>query len=328
MTLLMRRVDRLAIPPERRSAFASFADGFAAELFATATRGSEELAVVSTCERFEVYTAAQSRAVVALLDAWAGMDVASATGVDALRHLFRVASGLDSRIRGEPHVLGQVRDAFNHAVRRGAIQRQLSDAFTGAIRCGKYVRRVAGFDAARSDYVSVAIASLDAVLSGVRGRSIAVVGTGALATDVAHALRAANAVITVIGRHAERAAALAHVVDAAVMTLHSLRTMPAQFDAVVTAVAAPEPVIGVDTLGPCAARLFVDLGAAPNVDVNVDNINGITVIRLDDLDPGHRGSAARVLARAEAAVERRLDDFRARHALPVNHDHLLQRRAS
>jgi glutamyl-tRNA reductase len=307
-TLMVHRVDRLVLPLDRRSAFTAVAERLSDELHAAAICGGEDLVVLNTCERFEVYCMRGSSAVVARLLEWRELGLGTSTvctGAEVLRHLFRVASGLESRIRGEPHILGQVRVALNQARQRRTIHRAMANAFDAAIRCGKRVRRVAAFDSVTSDYASLAVARLRRELTGLEQQRVAVVGTGALATDVARALNSAGVGgLTMVGRHEARLIAAAGSVSADWLTLRALNSTPTRFDAVVTAIASSEPVIDTATLQHCNTRLFVDLGGAPNIDSRVDGLDGVRVIRLDDLSGRVPVTAA--LARAEAALERDL----------------------
>jgi glutamyl-tRNA reductase len=323
-TLTVHRVDRKAIPVERRSAFTSLANRLSDEVCAAAARSGEDVVVLSTCERFEAYCAnGRSSNSTELLDR-SELNLFGAVlsaGHDALRHLFRVASGLESRLRGEPHVLGQVRLALNQANQRTAVHGTVADAFTYAIRCGRRVRRVTAFGSLDSSYTFWAVEWLTRNLNGLEGRHVAVVGSGALASEVAHALREAGVGgLTIVGRHEARVAEVAGNAGADWMTLHSLNTSPTNFSAIVTAVASPEPVIKPDTLRLCGARLFVDLGAAPNVDRFVDGVPDILVARLEDLGGGGPESVA--FAQAEAIVEHELTRYRATRASNVRDWHM------
>ncbi len=313
-TLIVRRVDRKAIPLERRSTFAALADLLSDRLYAAAARHGEDVVVLSTCERFEVYHASSSTVTSQVWDRSeiARLNAATATDVDALRHLFRVAAGLESRIPGEPHVVGQLRDALGNARRNNTARDTMADAFSSAIECGRRVRRQTALGSSASDYAGKTIERLTRELNGLEGRDVAVVGTGALATEIARGLRGASARLTIVGRHEARVSAVANDIGADWLPLRALDTTPTRFAAIVTAVATAEPVITVDTLGTCDTRLLIDLGAAPNVDHRVDRIPGVLVVRLDDL--GGCWTAASTFAHADAIVEREVARYLATSA--------------
>jgi glutamyl-tRNA reductase len=300
-------IDRKAIPLERRAAFTSLADRLSVELHAEAGRTRDEVVVLSTCERFEVYYASDGVAIPAPLRR-SPLDEyrpAIKPRMEALRHLFRVASGLESRIRGEPHVLGQVRAALEQARRHRTVHHSMADAFAYAIRCGRRVRDQAEFGTPWAHSAARAADRLHAELDGLATRHVAVVGTGALARDTVRAVRQRGAgVLTIIGRHEGRRVELARTFDASSMALDALGATSTRFDAIVTAVAAASPVITAETLGACDTRLFVDLGSAPNVDPRVDALPGVRVVRLDDL--GGSGPSTGEVDHAEAVLERQL----------------------
>jgi glutamyl-tRNA reductase len=302
-------IDRKAIALDRRTAFTTLADQLTVDLYAEAGRAGEEVVVLSTCERFEVYHANHAVATTALLHRSVPDEYRpiTRTGIESLRHVFRVASGLESRIRGEPHVLGQVRSALEQARRHRTVHHLLSDVFAYAIRSGRRVREQANFGAPWANYAVRAADRVHAELDGIATRHLAIVGTGALARETARAAaqRGVGA-LTIVGRHEGRRTELASEFGAGSLSLETLRTTPTSFDAIVTAVTVARPVITTDTLSVCDTRLFVDLGSAPNVDPRVDALPGVRVVRLEDLVLGGSESSNVEAERAETVLERQL----------------------
>jgi glutamyl-tRNA reductase len=309
--LTVLRVDRKRIPLERRAAFSSDAGALAESVYAAARQHAEHVVVLSTCERFEIYFTPTSGVVDVLLHASPLMaDACAERADDAVRHLFRVAAGLESRIPGEPHVLGQVRDALEDARRRDTAHGQVVDVFRRAVQCGRRVRTSVPFAAGAAGYTARTIDRLRAELGTLEGRQILVVGTGTLAADLARSLRYVGvAGLAIAGRHDERVARLARQFDARPFTVAALHALPTRFDAVVTAVSAGDPIIASATLRTCQTNLLVDLGASPNVDASVRRLPGVRVLGLDDL--GGVPEVAEILARATDVVERHLARHRA-----------------
>jgi glutamyl-tRNA reductase len=222
-----------------------------------------------------------------------------------MRHLFRVAAGLESRLVGEPHILGQVRDALNDARSRRATRRRTRDAFSAAIRTGRRVRSQTGLGTVAGDYASRAIAWLDREIGELGTRHVAVIGSGALATDVASALRSAGVgSLTIVGRHERRVRELADLVGAHALALDDVGGPPAfegELDAVVAATSSSQPIVTVKTCLAWRSRLFIDLGAAPNVDPDVDSDSRTRVVRLADL--GGAEDLSRAIDAAGAIVD-------------------------
>ena len=213
-----------------------------------------------TCNRLEVYAWAPQRPARAaarlqrLLAAQAGVPlrdlrphVFARSGVDAIEHLIRVASGLDSLALGECQIIGQVREAFLAGAAEGPLGPQLHLTFQHALEAGRRVRQLGGLDRHPSvAAIAVHVAAME--LGTLRGKEVAVLGAGVTGKAAALALAATGAArIHLLNRSPERAAALAaglalgeRAVPGALDDLpHALATC----DAVVCATAATRPVI-------------------------------------------------------------------------------------
>jgi glutamyl-tRNA reductase len=316
MTFFVGSIDRKAIPLARQAEFGALVEPTTSTLYADAASRSDDLVVLATCERVEVYasTTGPGEAPFPNGSPFADFPWTTSTGAEAVRHLFRVAAGLESRLVGEPHILGQVRDALNDARSRRTTRRRTRDAFSAAIRTGRRVRNQTGLGTVAGDYASRAIAFLDQELGALDTRQVAVVGSGVLATDVALALEAAGvAGLTIVGRHERRVRELATLVDGQVLVLdnieHTLRA-DRDFDAVITATSSSQPLVRPATYSAWRSTLFVDLGATPNVDPQVDSLPGTRVVRLMDL--GGTEDLSRAVDAANAIVNASVDRFLAR----------------
>ena len=308
--LVALRLDRKRIPLDQRPTFTIAANALADAVHAEASRFGEEVVILSTCERFEIYFTSASVAVNALVrGSPLTADACTERDEAAVRHLFRVASGLDSRIPGEPHVVGQVRDALEVAQRRGTAHRGMVDLFRRALECGRRVRARIPFAAGAAGYPTRVIDRLRTELGTLAGRHVLIVGTGVLAADVARSLRDEGVDrLTIAGRHEMRVAEFAQRFDARPLILAALHDEPLRFDAVVTAASTSQPIIGAAMLRTCRCDLLVDLGASPNVDPAVRSLRGVRVFGIDDL--GGATVRASTLARAGDAVERELTLYR------------------
>lgn len=301
-----------------------------------AAGGVEHLAVLSTCQRTELYVTWADRPdpdrLVAALAADRGLPVAAVRdavtwwrGEECVRHLMRVTSGLESFVLGETEVIGQVRIAAQLARDTGACSGELDALLRAAVSAARRVHRETSFVAAGRSVGSAAVdlaAAWPTLAGGLAGRRVLMVGAGQIANAVVARARHLGAEVTVCNRtrrHAERfAAAGATVVD-----LSELDGCLAGSDVVVLGTAAPHPLVDPATLtrtrsARSAPLLLVDLSVPRNVDPAVRGMDGVGPVDLVDLtDLADRrttgsGDAAALtvdVARAEHVVEEELTRF-------------------
>ncbi len=264
--------------------------------------GAAEAVLLSTCNRSEVYVASerpeQIRAeIVGFLSAYHDLPAATfvphlveRADMDAVRHLFRVAAGLDSRIVGEPQILGQVKDAFHAAASRQAVGPLLTRLFQTAFGVGKRVQSetALGEGAVSMGYAAVELARR--TFGRLEGKSVLVVGAGEMSTLTAQHLRSQGAGdMAVTNRSASGAEALAHAVGGRTVDWHDLAGAVAGVDIVVSATGAPRPVLTRDIVeaaasGRAARPLFImDLAVPRDVDPSVGALRDVFVYNVDDL---------------------------------------------
>jgi glutamyl-tRNA reductase len=285
-----------------------------------AAAGASALAVLSTCQRVEVYAGWPGEpdlpALTAALAADRGVPEpavsAAATGYAgdaAARHLLRVATGLESFVLGETEVAGQVRAAAEASRSAGgdvAVHRLLDTAVSAARRA----HRCTGVAATSR---SVAAAAVDVVAYDLPGRRLLLVGAGQVAATVVARGVAIGAQVTVCNRtrrHADRfAAAGATVVD-----LAELPAVLATADVAFLATAAPHPLVDAELLRACRPAgspplTLVDLALPRNVHPSVRELASVRLIDLADL----RAAEAPALVAEVAAVEEVIDTELARY---------------
>jgi len=267
-----------------------------------------EALVLSTCNRVEVYAGVSAfhgglSDIVAVLAARAGAtssELAPYAYVhydgEAVRHAFRVATGLDSMVVGEAQILGQLRDAYAIASEHDATGRLLHELMQQALRVGKRAHAETGIDRAGQTIVSAALELAGDGGAGVAGRSALVIGAGAMGSLALATLRRAGASpLYVTSRSADRAARLAE--------LHGARPVPAPdlstVDIVVSATASPGYVLGPsDVTGPVT---LVDLAIPRDVDPAVAALPGVRLIDIELLGAALSGDGE--LTADRAAVE-------------------------
>jgi glutamyl-tRNA reductase len=261
--------------------------------------------LVSTCNRLEVYAWIEGRsqpAVRALhrsLAAAAGVPLAelkpflkAAAGRDALLHLVRVASGLDSLVVGEEQIRGQVRDALRSAEKWQALPASLRGVFH---RAGESARRVRG-TTRLGNHPSMAAAGVNVarrmLASPLEGELALVLGAGVMARAAAEALLEAGARVRVLNRtpsHAERTmGSLRGSIE--VGSLNALPLALSEAVLVVGATASREPVIRASEVeATMPARngrplLLLDIALPRDIDPRVRGVPGLTLIDMDDLE--------------------------------------------
>lgn len=212
--------------------------------------------IISTCNRVEICAlvadAEQGRgSLLRYLGEWHGLDPAdvaryaySYAGEDAVRHVHRLAAGLDSMVLGEDQIVAQIKEALGAAQAAGAIGGAMHRLLHGALAAGKAVRTQTGIASGRLSVVSVAIDLARRTLGGLAGRRALVVGAGRMAElALKHLADEPGVVVTVANRTAARAQELAGRYGAAAVPLDWLEEALRASDVAITATAAPGVVI-------------------------------------------------------------------------------------
>ncbi len=287
-----------------------------------------ELAYLETCHRTEWYLAYEgelcpgrlvmvlARALPALTDGVSRLPVAerclALRGVDAVRHLFRVAGALESLMLGETQVLGQVKDAFRHSVKAGLAGPLLHTLFEQSFRVAKRIRTETSLSRGAVSLVSLAAHRLRDLLATDQ-RPVAVLGAGEMAARSALLVRklSPKTEIFIFNRSPERAAALARQVGGYSQALDQFpgdRT----FSAVVAATSAPRPIVAGPTLAALAPVAVLDLGLPANLAPDCQDMAGVEIIdqpALGAVAEANRAARRADIARAEAMVEEQLAEL-------------------
>jgi len=272
-----------------------------------------EATIVSTCNRTEVY-------VVADLFHGAYADVrdflsdVGDLGVDqlaphlfsehdasAVRHLFSVASGLDSVVLGESEILGQVRTAWEVARDEAAARSTLNLLFRSAVEAGKRARNETAIGRGTASVSHAAVEMLSDVVGDLTGKHIAVLGAGSMGEGVAVALhKHGGCRIDVVNRSPERGAALAERVGGRPIGIEHLPSVLESCDVVIASTGAEQPIITTTVVsaagrGPDRPLSIIDIALPRDVAPDVAELPGITVFDLDHLrDWADRGRQARL----------------------------------
>ncbi|MBS1263450.1 MAG: Glutamyl-tRNA reductase [Methanonatronarchaeales archaeon] len=282
-----------------------------------------ECVVMETCNRVEIYVYAEDKEEgrKVLLDfAEHNMDlnversIQFTSGEEALRHLMEVSSGIDSMVVGEDQILGQVREAYELAKKRGTVHKFLDLAFTKAINVGKKVRTETGINRGAVSVGTVSVDMAEEVLGSLEGRDILVIGAGEMATSVVKCLaEKAPGRITVANRTLSRAEELARQAAGSGVKFSRFTEFLPDADLVISATGAPHPIIEKEDLEGVERTLkllILDISNPRDVSTDVEELPGITRIDLDGLEAVTTENRRRRRSEAkkvEGMIEQELD---------------------
>jgi glutamyl-tRNA reductase len=240
------------------------------------SRHADEIVVLATCNRFEVYAIADDELVDAALRFLEERGYAGYArvfrGIEAARRLLRIASGLESAVLGETEILGQVSSAYQRALEMGYAGKKLSLLFQYAVRTGKRVRSETRISYGHVGAPGAAVHAVEKSIGGLEGKAVVVVGAGEAGAAIARLVRsqAPRARIIIVNRTLERAAKLAAEVggEAAPLDDDSLARALSEADAVFIAVSSAEPVIRKRHLERVQRRIMIaDISNIPAVEM-------------------------------------------------------------
>ena len=217
----------------------------------------EEAVVISTCNRSELYgvpgdlAASATEAMEEYFTSFHQIPRSELhgrlyrwSGPEAVRHLYRVAAGLDSMLLGEAEILGQLRSAYNQALDHGATGPILNRMFQGALEVGKRVRSETEVGARPMSVALAGVKLAERVFGNLKGHSALILGAGAVAEQVVEHMRARGiGNLRVVNRSFDRAAELAQRVGGEAVAWESLETELGLPDILVTSVTASGPIL-------------------------------------------------------------------------------------
>ena len=313
--------ERLALPEGR-------AVSVLTELVAHAA--IHEAVAVYTCNRTELYLVA-SDAVEAESEALSALSrqagippteliasLYSLRGMDAARHLFAVAAGLESMIVGEAEVQGQVKRAYELALVEGVTGPITNRLFRDALGAGKRARTETGIGRLRVSVSSVAVELARALLGELSSRRVLVIGAGENGELTAKALRERGVeTVFVANRRYDRAIGLAQRFNGKAVRFDDLPAELVRADIVVSSTGSPHQIVGSDELALVVEQrqgrplLLIDIAVPRDIDPTVRELRGITLYDMDDLQRevarnmnGREAEAAKARVIVEREVER------------------------
>jgi len=291
--------------------------------------GSPEAAILSTCNRTELYCAAEPALVRPAIDWLAGVGgVASHHFMDhayvleggaAARHAFRVASGLDSMVLGEPQILGQMKQAVREASTAGTLGTTLHQMFQRSFAVAKDVRTSTEIGSHSISMAAAAVRLASQLFEDLRDTKVLFVGAGEMIELVAtHFAARAPRAMAVANRTLERGEKLASRFGAEAIRLSDLPARLGEFDAVISCTASSLPIIGLGAVERALkARkhrpmFMVDLAVPRDIEPEVSRLNDVYLYTVDDLSAlvqtaGEKRQAA--VQQAEVIIESGVQSF-------------------
>lgn len=198
---------------------------------------------------------------------------------EALRHLFRVASGIDSMIIGENEIALQVKNAFVTAIKENHCSGELALAFDRALKLAKKVRSETKINYGKTSIPSIAV---DFIIKKHNPKNVLIIGSGMLGGKIAKALSRKNIdEIIVSNRHYKRAKKLAEKVNGKAAKLDNIKKLLNKTNAVFSTTACPVPVLYKKDIPKNKKLIIVDLAIPRDVDKSIDKMKNVKVIRFE-----------------------------------------------
>jgi glutamyl-tRNA reductase len=345
MHLILVGVSHRTAPVELRERLDFASRGVGEALAALAARRAlREAVIVSTCNRVEVYGACDDAAdapqeIGRFLTDFHGVPHAEVaphlydvSDLEAARHLFRVAAGLDSLVVGEPQILGQIKDAHTAAADAHTAGPILNRLFHASFGVGKRVRTETGLGSGAVSVSYAAVALARKIFGDLKGRSASVIGAGEMGKLTALHMKSQGIPhLTIVSRTMAHAARTAEAIGgASAAPWDELDAVLGASDIVITATGAAAPILTKAHVEAIMRRrrgrplFIIDIALPRDVEPAAGEIEQVFLYNIDDLQATVRENLARrasEMARAEAIVAEEIDKFagwlRSRGAIPT-----------
>jgi glutamyl-tRNA reductase len=262
--------------------------------------GVREAAILSTCNRTELYCVAEPQAEASVVG-WLGEHHAlDHTGLEphlyrhpgpaAVRHLLRVASGLDSMVLGEPQILGQVKTAYQDANSAGTLGSALEHLFQHTFSVAKQVRTDTSIGASAVSVAFAAVSLAKQIFGDLDQQRCLLIGAGeTIELAARHLHQQGIQGMIVANRTLERAHHLATQFDGVAVTLDEIPSHLAEVEVVISSTASPQPILGLAEVRAAIKRrkrrpiFMVDIAVPRDIDPSVGKLDDIYLYTVDDL---------------------------------------------
>lgn len=292
----------------------------------------EEVAILSTCNRMEVYVVAQEtddgiRELTQFLSEWSQIPLLELRQhlfillhQDAVMHLMRVSAGLDSLVLGEGQILAQVKQTHKLSQKYSGAGPILNRLFKQAISAGKRVRTETSIGTGAVSISSAAVELAQMKTEDLSAHRVAIIGAGKMSRLlVKHLLSKGANQIAILNRSLKRAEQLADQFQGADLKLHTLADMQAvltESDLIFTSTASTEPLLDRDILEPIVCDrqscMIFDISVPRNVHSNVNELSQVHAFNVDDLKAvvaQNQESRRQMALEAESLLEEEVSSF-------------------
>ncbi|MHB0921557.1 MAG: glutamyl-tRNA reductase [Thiomonas delicata] len=291
--------------------------------------GPVEAAILSTCNRTEIYCATSADPREALVH-WLAQSRALSEGElsshsyrlvqdDTVRHAFRVASGLDSMVLGEPQILGQMKDAVRAAADTGTLGSTLGQMFQRTFAVAKEVRSTTEIGAHSVSMAAASVKLAETVFENLADCRVLFIGAGDMIELVAtHFAARKPRHMAIANRTLERGARLAQQFGGEAMRLADVPQRLAEFDVVITSTASTLPIIGLGAAERMVKQrrhkpvVMVDLAVPRDIEAEVGELADVYLYSVDDLTELVRTNSEKrqaAVEQAESIIESRVQGF-------------------
>lgn len=262
--------------------------------------GVSEAVILSTCNRTEIYCCSRRNDddLIAWLAGFHGMDVEAVTphlyrhcDDEAISHLLRVASGLDSMVLGEPQILGQVKSAFQTACDCGSVKKLLGRMFQHTFSVAKQIRTDTAIGNSPVSVAFAAVSLARQIFADLSQQTALLIGAGeTIELAARHLSQNGIGRILVANRTLERAHNLAMEFDGYALSLTELQAHLAEADIVISSTASPLPVLGKGAVESALKKrkhrpmFMVDIAVPRDIETEVSELSDVYLYTVDDLD--------------------------------------------
>ena len=304
--------------------------------------GADEVALVSTCNRTEIYLRGSENRVANLVTDWlvarpgaANVNMAAHlyrfNDAEVARHAFRVACGLDSMVLGEPQILGQVKLAAKVAADAGTLGGPLDRLFQETFKVAKEVRTQTEIGAASVSMAAASLKLAQQLFGDLRDTKLLLIGVGEMIELAAtHFAAQSPKSIVVANRTIDRGRELAKRFNASAITLQQLPECIHEFDAIITSTASMLPIIGKGMIESALRQrrhkpiFMVDLAVPRDIETEVGELDDVFLYTLDMLGKIIQQNSEKreaAVAEADRIIDIRTGEFMAwlagRASVPV-----------
>jgi glutamyl-tRNA reductase len=274
-----------------------------------------EAVILSTCNRMEIYAAGPAGVSATEVEGWLrqrfGLDHTvsffSIRDAEAARHLFAVASGLDSMVLGETEIFGQVKAAYDAAHKAGGTARLLNRLFQKSFTAGKLVRTQTDIQRGATSVGSVAVELAGKIFGDLKDSQVMLLGAGDMSRRCAQSLQSRGArSIVVSNRNYDRAVEMATEMDGRAVHFDGWPQEAAAVDVIISSTSAPHVVITPEALAPALRRrrgrplFIIDIAVPRDVDPRVNDLADVYLYDIDALE----SIAAETRTRRHLEIER------------------------